>query len=337
MIGHHLARRLKKEGHYIVVADIRQGYLRMEDCDEFLKIDLRELENCLTATKGCDWVFNLAADMGGMGYIHTNNSLILYNNTMMSFNMVEASRRNKCKRFFFSSTACVYPEHIQDQPDVQALREDMVWPAKPQDAYGLEKLVSEELILHYGKEFDIETRIARFHNIYGTECTWKGGREKAPAAFCRKVIAATDEVEMWGDGLQTRSFCYIDDCIEGILRIMKSDYKMPLNLGSDFMISMNDFMQLVANIEGKKLKIKHIKGPQGVRGRNSDNTLIKKVLGWAPSIPLEVGMKESYMWIKEQMLKEGDLAKHASSKVVELTGDFDRWVNSNKEEQKADN
>lgn len=338
-IGHHLARRLKSEGHYVVVADIRKGSLRDDDCDEFLRVDLRELDNCLKATKGCEWVFNLAADMGGMGYIQSNQALILYNNTMMSFNMVEAARRNGVKRFFYSSTACVYPEHVQEQPDCTALAEDMAWPAQPQEAYGLEKLVSEELILHYGMDFGIETRIARFHNIYGPEGTYKGGREKAPAAFIRKVIAAKDEVEMWGDGLQTRSFCYIDDCIEGILRIMRSDYKKPLNLGSDHLISMNDFMQLVMDIKGENMKIKHIPGPQGVRGRNSDNTLIKQVLGWSPEIPLKVGMTKTYAWIQEQMLinNEVDSKELAKSVVVEKTSDFDRWVKVNQNNNLTDN
>lgn len=187
-IGHHLARRLKGDGHYVVVADIRRGKLLDSDCDEFLEIDLRDMGNCMRAVDGCDWVFNLAADMGGMGFIQTNQSRILYNNTIMSFNMVEASRRQGVKRFFFSSTACVYPEHIQEDPNCQALQEDMAWPSQPQELYGLEKIVTEELVMAYARDFEIDTRIARFHNIYGPECCWQGGREKAPAAFCRYVL-----------------------------------------------------------------------------------------------------------------------------------------------------
>lgn len=327
-IGHHLSRRLKKEGHYVVVADIRREYMKDSDCDEFLGLDLRKFDDCLRATEGCEWVFNLAADMGGMGYIQSNNSTILYNSTMISYNMIEAARRNGAKRFFYASSACVYPENIQDQPDVQALREDMAWPAHPQDAYGFEKISSEQIALHYAKDFDMETRIARFHNIYGPEGTWCGGREKAPAAFCRKVIAASDpgEVEIWGDGLQTRSFCYVDDCVEGILRIMKSDYTEPLNLGTEDMVSMNQFMQVIARIENKDLTFNHIKGPEGVRGRNSDNTLIRQVLGWAPSISLEEGITKTYYWIKEQMSEFNDTSEFQKSVVVAQSNNLDHWV-----------
>jgi len=329
-IGHWLCRRLTSEGHHVVAADVRRDYLKEDDCKEYHEVDLRIFENCLKVTKGCDWVFNLAADMGGMGYIQSNQSLILYNNTMISFNMLEASRQNKVKRFFYSSTACVYPEHIQEDPNCQALAEHMAWPAQPQELYGLEKIVSEELCRHYRSDFGIEVRIARFHNIYGPEGTYKGGREKAPAAFIRKVLAAKDSVEMWGDGLQTRSFCYIDDCVEGILRIMNSDCHEPLNLGSDRLISMNDFMKLTMAIEGKKLKIVHISGPEGVRGRNSDNAKIMEKIGWVPNISLEDGMRRTYHWIKEQMKKDGMRMEDAShSVVVEKTEDFSRWVNVN--------
>jgi len=272
-----------------------------------LQLDLRTLENCLTATKGCDWVFNLAADMGGMGYIQSNQSVLFYNNTMIDFNMIEAARQNGAKRFFYSSSACVYPEFKQMNHEANcSLKEDDAWPAQPQDSYGLEKLVTEEVALHYGKDFKMATRVARFHNIYGPQGTWKGGREKAPAAFCRKVIVAGDsgEVDMWGDGKQTRSFCFVDDCVEGILRLMTSDYTKPLNLGSDELFSMNQFMEVAASIENKKIKINHIPGPEGVRGRNSDNTRIKEVLGWCPSTSVREGMTITYKWIKEQVEKE---------------------------------
>jgi len=325
-IGSHLARRLKKEGHHVVVADWKPNeyFEEKEFCDEFMLLDLRGLDNCLKATKGCEWVFNLAADMGGMGFIQSNHSVILYNNTMISFNMLEAARQSGAKRFFYSSSACIYPEGKQLQEQIPGLKEEDAWPAQPQDAYGLEKLVTEELAMHYGKDFGMATRIARFHNIYGPSGTWKGGREKAPAAFSRKMIVAKDEVEMWGNGLQTRSFCYIDDCVEGILRIMRSDYTKPLNLGSDEMVSMNDMMNLCASFENKKTKLKHIPGPEGVRGRNSDNTLIKKVLGWAPGTSLKDGLKITYFWIKSQIdaeIAKGDKVDYSKSQVVTQTTD----------------
>jgi GDP-D-mannose 3',5'-epimerase len=328
-IGSHLARRLKNEGHWVRVADWKENeYFKHEEfCNEFQLLDLRDLNNCLTATKDIEWVFNLAADMGGMGFIQSNHALILYNNTMISFNVAEAARRNGVKRFFYSSSACIYPEYKQKETVIPPLKESDAWPAQPQDAYGLEKLVTEELCIHYGKEFPMEFRIARFHNIYGPQGTWKGGREKAPAAFCRKVIASEKEFEMWGDGLQTRSFCYVDDCVEGIIRIMNSDYKLPLNLGSEEMVTMNDMAKLVMEIGSKQLNIKHIPGPEGVRGRNSDNTLIRQVLGWAPGISLREGLTRVYPWIKAQIEEErkfgGDIAQFGSSKVVTATATSD--------------
>jgi len=322
-IGSHLAKRLKEEGHHVVVADWKENeYFKQEQyCSEFHLLDLRSLDNCLKATKDCEWVFNLAADMGGMGFIQSNHSVILYNNTMISFNMVEAARRNGVKRFFYSSSACVYPEYKQTDPSNPGLKEADAWPAEPQDAYGLEKLCSEELCKHYGKDFpQIQFRVARFHNIYGPQGTWKGGREKAPAAFTRKAIASETEFEMWGDGKQTRSFCFVDDCVEGVLRLMRSDWKDPINIGSDEMVSMNDMAHMVMEIAGKNVSIKHIPGPEGVRGRNSDNTLIKKVLGWAPGITLKEGLIRLHPWIKHQIEEEKkagvDVSQYASSKVV---------------------
>ena len=218
--------------------------------------------------------------------------------------MAEAGRAAGIKRFWYASSACIYPEHKQVKEDLDGaigLKEDDAWPAQPQDAYGLEKLMTEELLMHYDSDFGMEARIGRFHNIYGPFGTWKGGREKAPAAFCRKAITATTEFEMWGNGKQTRSFCYIDDAVEGILRLMVSDYKKPLNIGSDEQVSMNDMAQMVMEIGGKSLPIKHIPGPEGVRGRNSDNTLIKQVLGWAPSTSLREGLGYTYKWISSQV------------------------------------
>jgi GDP-D-mannose 3',5'-epimerase len=291
-----------------------------EFCDEFHLVDLRLLDNCLKVTKGCQHVYNLAADMGGMGFIESNQSVLLYNNTMISFNMLEAARQNGAKRFFYSSTACVYNEDLQKDPENPGLSEDMAWPANPQDTYGLEKLYAEEMCLAYAKDFPIKTRIARYHNVYGPRGTWKGGREKAPAAFCRKAITSTKEFEVWGDGKQTRSFMFIDDCVEGSIRILLSDILEPLNLGTDEMLDMNEFARMTMEFSGKDLPIKHIPGPQGVRGRNSDNTLIKKLLGWAPSITLRDGIKRTHTWIKEQVDHEAaqgvDVTKYATSHVV---------------------
>jgi GDP-D-mannose 3',5'-epimerase len=326
-IGSHLARRLKQEGHHVTVADWKKNeYFQPDEfCHEFLHVDLRVLDNCIKATKGQDWVFNLAADMGGMGFIQSNHSVILYNNTMISFNMMEASRQAGVKRFFYASSACVYPEHIQEKEDIPGLKESDAWPAKPQDAYGLEKLVSEEIAMHYANDFGMKTRIARFHNIYGPQGTWKGGREKAPAAFCRKVIVGTKDVEIWGNGKQTRSFCYVDDCVEGILRLMRSDFTKPLNIGSDEMVSVNEMVAKIFSIEGKKLDLRHIPGPEGVRGRNSDNALIKQVLGWAPGITLQDGLTRTYKWINTQVSKEKsegkDISAYSQSMVVQQSDD----------------
>lgn len=295
-----------------------------EYCDEFHKVDLRSLENCLKVTQGCHHIYNLAADMGGMGFIVSNQSVLLYNNTMISFNMLEAARQNKAQRFFYSSTACVYNEALQLDPNNPGLTEDMAWPARPQDTYGLEKLYAEEMCIAYAKDFPIQTRMARYHNVYGPRGTWKGGREKSPAAFCRKAICSTEEFEMWGDGLQTRSFMFIDDCVEGSIRIMLSDHCDPLNLGTDEMVSMNEFCGIAQSFEGKNLPIKHIPGPEGVRGRNSDNTLIKKFIGWAPSIAIRDGLHTTYFWIKEQVEQEqakGSNTNFATSTVVVQTTD----------------
>ncbi|KXZ42645.1 hypothetical protein GPECTOR_128g548 [Gonium pectorale] len=323
-IASHLAKRLKSEGHYIVACDWKRNehFAEEEFCHEFHLVDLRVYDNCRKVTEGCEHVFNLAADMGGMGFIQSNHSVILYNNTMLSFNMIEAARVNGIKRFFYASSACIYPEFKQLDVTVEGggLKEGDAWPAQPQDAYGLEKLVTEELCKHYQKDFGIECRVARFHNIYGPHGTWKGGREKAPAAFCRKVLTSAAEIEMWGDGKQTRSFTFIDDCVEGILRITKSDFVEPLNLGSTEMVSMNEMMDIAMSFEDKKLPIKHIPGPEGVRGRNSDNKLILEKLGWEPTISLTDGLRLTYFWIKGQIegekVKGVDATKYSHSTVV---------------------
>lgn len=326
-IGSHLAKRLKEEGHWVRIVDWKPNeyFEESQICDEFLPLDLRDMNNCIKATEGIQWVYDLAADMGGMGFIQSNHSTILYNNTMISFNLIEAARRaGTVVRFFYSSSACIYPEHKQLDPSNPGLKESDAWPAAPQDAYGLEKIVTEELAKYYNKDFGIEFRIARFHNIYGPQGTWKGGREKAPAAFCRKARCTTPEIgfEMWGDGEQTRSFCYIDDCVEGVIRLMRSDFREPLNIGSDEMVSMNDMAAMALEYAGKKdtVKVNHIPGPEGVRGRNSDNTLIKQVLGWVPSISLADGLKRTFAWIDTQVTKEAaegfDVTTYAQSHVV---------------------
>eukprot|EP00164_Ancoracysta_twista_P000244 GFYU01000347.1.p2 GENE.GFYU01000347.1~~GFYU01000347.1.p2 ORF type:complete len:362 (+),score=123.41 GFYU01000347.1:35-1087(+) len=320
-IGSHTARRLKNEGHHVVVADWKRNeYMEESDfCHEFHLVDLRVLENCLKATKDCEWVFNFAADMGGMGFIQSNHGLILYNNTMISFNMLEAGRLSGVKRFFYASSACIYPEYRQTDPENPGLKEEFAWPADPQDAYGLEKLCTEELAKHYQTDYGMQVRLGRFHNIYGPYGTWKGGREKAPAAFCRKAITSTDKFEMWGDGKQTRSFCFVDDCVEGVLRLFHSDFSKPINIGSDEMVSMNGMADMVMSFDDKKLEINHIPGPEGVRGRNSDNTLIREVLGWAPDTKLIDGLRKTHAWIKGEIEKEkaaGKTEDYTSSTVV---------------------
>lgn len=323
-IAAHLAKKLKSMGRYVIAVDWKkQEFFENESfCDEFKLLDLRNLQNCIAAAEGCDEVYNLAADMGGMGFIQSNHSVLFYNNTMISFNMVEAARRAKVSKFFYASSACVYNESMQLDEANPGLKEADAWPAQPQDAYGLEKLASEELAIHYGKDFGFEVRIARFHNVYGVNGTWTGGREKAPAAFCRKAITSDKEFEIWGNGKQTRSFMYVDDCVEGILRLMDSDYKQPINLGSDEMVSMNEMADMVIDIVGKKLPHKHVPGPEGVRGRNSDNTLIKEVLGWAPSIKLKDGLKLTVEWIEKQIEKKkasGTDEDYTSSTIVVQT------------------
>ncbi|KAH8507640.1 hypothetical protein H0E87_009985 [Populus deltoides] len=329
-IASHIARRLKAEGHYIIASDWKKNEHMTEDmfCHEFHLVDLRVMDNCLKVTKDVDHVFNLAADMGGMGFIQSNHSVIMYNNTMISFNMLEASRINGVKRLFYASSACIYPEFKQLETNV-SLKESDAWPAEPQDAYGLEKLATEELCKHYTKDFGIECRIGRFHNIYGPFGTWKGGREKAPAAFCRKAITSIDKFEMWEMDfkpdlshslMSVWKVCLGKPFMFFSIILTKSDFREPVNIGSDEMVSMNEMAEIVLSFENKNLPIHHIPGPEGVRGRNSDNTLIKEKLGWAPTMRLKDGLRITYFWIKEQIEKEKskgiDLSIYGSSKVV---------------------
>jgi len=303
-IGHHLVTYLKRRGYWVRGVDLKHPEYTTVDADEFELLDLRRWEDCLQATRGIDQVYALAADMGGMGFISANHATILRNNALINLHTIEAARTNGVQRYLFSSSACVYPDYLQRTTDVRPLREEDAYPADPQDAYGWEKLIAERLCLHYADEFGMETRIVRFHNIFGPFGTWDGGREKAPAALCRKVAIAADggEIEIWGDGAQTRSFCFVDDCVEGIYRLMHSSHGEPVNLGTDRMISINDLAQAIIRISGKRdVLIRHVDGPQGVRGRNSDNTRLRETLEWEPSTSLEKGLAVTYRWIEDQV------------------------------------
>jgi GDP-D-mannose 3',5'-epimerase len=304
-IGHHLVTFLKGEGYWVRGVDIKRPEYSAVDADEFELLDLRRWENCLQATRGVDEVYALAADMGGMGFISAHHAEILHNNSLINIHTLDAARENGVSRYLYTSSACIYPEFLQTETNVKPLREEDAYPAMPQDAYGWEKLVSERLCMHYREEYGIETRVVRFHNIFGPLGTWEGGREKAPAAMCRKVAVAkltgNPEIEIWGDGEQTRSFCYIDDCVAGIYKLMRSDYHDPLNLGQDRMVTINQLADMVAEAAGVRIDKKHVEGPQGVRGRNSDNTRLREVLGWEPQISLEEGLARTYAWVEDQV------------------------------------
>ncbi len=303
-IGHHLVTDLKQRGYWVRAVDRKYPDFTSIDADEFQIGDLRRWDDCLRATSDVDHVYALAADMGGMGFISSNHATILRNNALINLHTIEAARQQGVSRYFLSSSACIYPDYRQTDEDVTPLKEEDAYPADPQDAYGWEKLVGERLCGYYADEFGIETRIARFHNIYGPYGTYDGGREKAPAAMCRKVALAEpgEDVEIWGDGEQTRSFCYIDDCVEGIERLMWSDHREPLNIGSSELVTVDELAQRVIEISGKPdLSLRHVQGPQGVRGRNSDNSRIRKVLCWEPRVPLQEGLDETYRWIHKQV------------------------------------
>ncbi len=308
-IGSHLVNHLKKLGFWVRGADLKYPEFGATSADEFKLLDLRRLDECKTATHGIDEVYALAADMGGMGYISANHAQILYSNAMINFQTLEAARLNRVKRYLYSSSACVYPEYRQTETDVTPLKEEDAYPAQPQDAYGWEKLLTERLCTHYREDYGIETRIVRFHNIFGPYGTYEGGREKAPAAICRKVayakLSGNHEIEIWGDGEQTRSFCYIDDCLDGMFRLMQSEHDEPLNIGQDRVVTINELADIVAGIAGIKIRRKHVSGPQGVRGRNSDNTRLREVLGWSPVVSLEEGLGKTYTWIELMMREKG--------------------------------
>jgi GDP-D-mannose 3', 5'-epimerase len=304
-IGHHLVKRLKSEGLWVRGVDIREPEYETSAADEFELLDLRKYDNCLLATRGgIAQVYNLAADMGGIGYITASHADISRNNILINAHMLEASRLNGVSRFLFSSSACVYAQSKQRFPEVTPLREEDAYPADPEAGYGWEKLFTEELCRYYWQDYRFETRIVRFHNVYGPLGTYEGGKEKAPAAISRKVALARDsgDIDIWGDGEQTRSFMYVDDCVEGMLRLMSSDYREPLNLGTDRLITINELVDLIAKIAGKRLTRRHdLNKPQGVRGRNSDNRRLRQILGWEPSVSLEEGLNITYRWIENEL------------------------------------
>jgi GDP-D-mannose 3', 5'-epimerase len=304
-IGHHLVSALKQEGYWVRGVDIKHPEYNSTDADDFRILDLREKDCAIEAAEGMDEVYALAADMGGMGYIGLHDAPILRDNFLINAHTIEAARLAGVSRYLYTSSACIYPEYRQMDTDIEPLKEEDAYPAQPQDAYGWEKLITERLCLYYTKDFDFETRIVRFHNIFGPLGTWTGGREKAPAAMCRKIAVAkltgNPVVEIWGDGEQTRSFCYIDDCVTGIYKLMRSDWTDPLNLGQDRMISINGLADLVAEVAGVEIAKNHIPGPVGVRGRNSDNSLLRDVLHWEPQITLEDGLARTYAWIEQQV------------------------------------
>ena len=303
-IGHHLVKRLVGQGWRVRGADLKHPEYEDTAAQEFMICDLRRPDDCMQACKDVTRVYHLAADMGGIGYITASHADIAINNILINTNMLVAARAHRVGRFLFSSSACVYPQHLQRDADVMPLQEEDAFPADPEEGYGLEKLFTEKLCQYSTEDYGLETRVVRFHNVYGPLGTYDGGREKAPAAISRKVALcpAGGTVEIWGDGLQTRSFMYVDDCVEGILRIMDSDYRHPLNLGTDELVSINELVDTIAGIAGKRIAKSHdLSRPQGVRGRNSDNSRLLRVLGWEPKIRLRDGCVPTYRWIAERV------------------------------------
>jgi GDP-D-mannose 3', 5'-epimerase len=304
-IGSHLVRRLRNEGFWVRGADLKHPEFSRSSAHEFLIGDLRNSLVTAAAVDGIDDVYQLAADMGGAGYIFTgdHDACVMHNSATINLNTVELGYKAGVKRFFYSSSACIYPERNQMDADNPNCAEESAYPAAPDSEYGWEKLFSERLYLAYARNYGIQVRIARFHNIFGPQGTWRGGREKAPAAICRKVAEAPvgGEIEIWGDGLQTRSFLYIDECLEGVRRLMESNFQGPVNIGSEEMVTINQLAEMAMRIAGKNLRIRHIPGPLGVRGRNSDNQLIAEKLGWAPKSPLQQGLSSTFEWIDTQV------------------------------------
>lgn len=303
-IGHHLVKYLVSRGYWVRGVDLKVPEYEFTAADEFQVRDLRNPNEAQGACRGIDEVYGLAADMGGIGFIETHKAAIVRNNTLINLNTIEAARLNGVQRYLYTSSACAYPRFLQNEAGARPLKEEDAYPADPEDGYGWEKLYMERVCRHYREDFGLETRIVRFHNIFGPLGTYDGGREKSPAAICRKVALANDgdEIEVWGDGEQTRSYCYIDDCVEGIYRLMRSDYREPLNLGQDRMISINQLVDIVSKIAGKTIRRRYdLSKPQGVRGRNSDNTRLRQVLKWEPQVSLEQGLAHTYNWIDGQV------------------------------------
>lgn len=318
-IGFHLTRYLVHRGYWVRGVDIVPPAYDTSPAHEFELLDLRKFDNCLIATSGIDQVYALAADMGGIGFIETNKGVIVRNNTLINLHTIEAARINGIERLLYTSSACIYPGYKQKSSDVTPLREEDAYPADAEDGYGWEKLYTERVCRHYTEDFGLDTRVVRFHNIFGPLGTYDGGREKSPAALCRKIALAQDGgvIEIWGDGEQTRSYCYIDDCVEGIYRLMQSNFGSPINLGQDRMVSINQLADMIAKIAGKKIrKVYDTTKPQGVRGRNSDNTLLRTVLGWEPQVSLEEGLAVTYRWIESELSQNGRIAAEATLKAA---------------------
>jgi GDP-D-mannose 3', 5'-epimerase len=304
-IGSHLVKNLKSSGFWVRGADLKKPEYSESAADEFIVGDLRDPDIVQTVVSGVEDIYQLAADMGGAGYIFTgeHDAAVMHNSALINLNTLQLGTEAGVKRFFYSSSACIYPEFNQMDPDNPICTESSAYPAGPDSEYGWEKLFSERLYLSYMRNYGVQVRVARFHNIFGPDGTWDGGREKAPAALCRKVAQASEggEIEIWGDGMQTRSFLYVDECVEGVRRLMESDFTGPVNIGSEEMVTINQLAELVMHVAGKRLRIRHIKGPLGVRGRNSDNRLILEKLGWQPSRPLREGLEKTYAWVAAQV------------------------------------
>jgi len=310
-IGGHLVKRLKAEGFWVRGVDIKSHEFCPSHADEFIVGDLRDQHLAQAVVHGIDVVYQLAADMGGAGFVFTgeHDAEIMHNSATINLNTLEYGRLAGVKKFFYSSSACAYPEYNQTDPDNPKCSEDSAYPAAPDSEYGWEKLFSERLYLSYMRNYGIQVRVARFHNIFGPEGTWCGGREKAPAAICRKVIECPDggAIEIWGDGKQTRSFLFVDECLEGVRRLVESDFTGPVNIGSEEMVSINQLAEMAIRISGKRISIRHVDGPTGVRGRNSDNRLIREKLGWAPSASLYSGLERTYAWIEARVHATADV------------------------------
>jgi nucleoside-diphosphate-sugar epimerase len=303
-IGHHLAKYLVRQGFKVRGVDIKHPEYEPSPAAEFELLDLRRWENCLQATRGVSEVYNLAANMGGVGFIESHKAEIVHDNTLINIHMLEAARLNGVKKILLASSACIYPGYKQKSPDIAPLKEEDAYPADAEDGYGWEKLYSERACRHYYEDYGLKTYSVRFHNIFGPLGTYDGGREKSPAAICRKIALAKpdDEIEVWGDGRQTRSYCFVDDCVTGIYKLMQSNHHEPINLGQDRMISINELVEIVARIAGKRITKRYdVTKPQGVRGRNSDNSKLRRVLEWEPEISLEKGLEITYKWIQEQL------------------------------------